>query len=727
MPSGNINQYVKPNYNLKMSLESFDMFLVSDEKNFQEEVVFSPFIIAQTWGNKLPISFDINNTDSVQDISLNYGEYNPNNVFVSLNYYNPKDEDLSCYSSNTLCDIGLTGIDNGLVNSMIGEELYYTKGLYNDFYKFNRMYYDRRMKMIQVTGHTGSPNVRFSGFDKTILYEVVSKNNPYEGNYQELYGGFYQGFYKLFGYDYEVFPERTNKGWSVEMLLKPRLTNEYTPTSGQTTLNEIYPNNKNTFFYFGTRAENKFYHYADGSPSSLSGYTRVTSGLEECMQSCMCCETGVTISRCVYAYPPRSVNGKHDPHQNYGCPKCGTINTGTTTTCSGETNSTSCGCSVVDVCVNCGWECKKHNCDIFFCLTNDFEYDFSATTDGPHTSSGGTGTTQTLELTSIQNTCETDPIYDSISNALSFKLSGDPQNPKICVRVLRFTGGCETTGSCETTGLTFSTGYTIQEFCSPKTIYDYCYNINTGFTLEERWFHITAVWERYSYFDDCDLGPKGGLYDITKKFYLESLANNTIALITTPYTQTGTTPAEQVELVNLNLKWIEHKNYRNGRLIFYINGVKFFVIENFEELIPRGLNTDKEKQIGVPFNISWGGGTLGLRENLTYSSCTTPQGPYIQDPECFPINDLSGTTLSGLSTNILIEQNFAGSFEGGISQFRMYVEPLTASEIKHNFNILKNNFNMYNPECPDCENISCEINDFEYISCDASNDFRYIL
>ena len=31
---------------------------------------------------------------------------------------------------------------------------------------------------------------------------------------------------------------------------------------------------------------------------------------------------------------------------------------------------------------------------------------------------------------------------------------------------------------------------------------------------------------------------------------------------------------------------------------------------------------NKEKQIGVPFNISWGGGTLGLRENLTYSSCT---------------------------------------------------------------------------------------------------------
>ena len=90
------------------------------------------------------------------------------------------------------------------------------------------------------------------------MYEIVSKSVPYGGHYHDLYGGFYQGFYKLFGYDYEIFPERVNKGWTVEMILKPRLIDEYFPSTGQTTLNEIYPDNKNTFFYFGTRAENKF-------------------------------------------------------------------------------------------------------------------------------------------------------------------------------------------------------------------------------------------------------------------------------------------------------------------------------------------------------------------------------------------------------------------------------------------------------------------------------------
>lgn len=133
--------------------------------------------------------------------------------------------------------------------------------------KFDRLKFDRRLKFHQVTGFTDYPNFRFSGFTDRVLYEIVSKSDTYIGNYHELYGGFYQGFYKLFGYDYDIFPERMNKGWTVEMILKPRLTNEYTPSSGETTLNELYSGNSNIFFYFGTRAENKYYHHPDGSPS----------------------------------------------------------------------------------------------------------------------------------------------------------------------------------------------------------------------------------------------------------------------------------------------------------------------------------------------------------------------------------------------------------------------------------------------------------------------------
>jgi hypothetical protein len=61
-----------------------------------------------------------------------------------------------------------------------------------------------------------------------------------------------------------------------------------------------------------------------------------------------------------------------------------------------------------------------------------------------------------------------------------------------------------------------------------------------------------------------------------------------------------------------------------------------------------------------------------------------------------------------------LEENFAGTFDGGISQFRMYVEPLSAPEVKHNFLLLKDTFNMLNPDCPDCNTTVCGLNDFTY-------------
>jgi hypothetical protein len=647
MASQNINQYVYKKIGLKFALETNDMSLASDEKDFNQEVVFSPYLIAQTIGNRMPFSFDINNPTSTYVQNLTYGNYNFDNILVSENYYNPNNYTESflytCPSATTICDIGLTGIDNGLVTGMTGFTITATTGLFTGADVFNRYTFDSRLKLHQVTGFTDSPNGRFSGFTKRVLYEIVTKTAPTIGTYEELYGGFYQGFYKLFGYDYEVFPQRMNKGWAVEMILKPRFSgnNEYTPSTGQTTLNLVYPNNKNTFFYMGSRAENKFYHHASGSPSSDTGYTRTDLS---CYRTCGCYFSATSVTSassattCIEVYQPFETTVVH----NIGC---------------------NCGC-------------------------ND-----SVITDIP----------------------ELDPKYDAMSNAISFRLCGDPENPSIGVRAIYFTGGCETTGSCYTTGVTYTTGYTIFDECSPTRIYDYCFSANSAYTLTEHWFLFDAVWERYTWLDTCDLWYRGGLGEISKFVYLDSLANNSVYLIEPPVTSAvdPVTP-EQIEIVRLNERWLINKHYRNGRLKFYINGRLFWVIEKFEEVIPRALDTRKERQVGVPFNISWGGGTQGLRENLTFSGCSGATGPYVQDPECFPNNDLSGTSLSALTTNILLEQNFAGSFDGGISQFRMYVTPLSAPEVKHNFKLLKDDWVMFNPDCPDCFMYYCPTSDYTY-------------
>jgi hypothetical protein len=44
----------------------------------------------------------------------------------------------------------------------------------------------------------------------------------------------------------------------------------------------------------------------------------------------------------------------------------------------------------------------------------------------------------------------------------------------------------------------------------------------------------------------------------------------------------------------------------------------------------------------------------------------------------------------------------------------MYVSPLSAPEIKHNFNLLRDTFNMFNPDCPDCGGEFCPVDDFTY-------------
>jgi hypothetical protein len=556
---------------------------------------------------------------------------------VSLNYYNPDNVDLNCLTASTVCDIGLTGIDNGLVPQMTGETINYTMGLFDGSNKWDRYYYDRRQKLINITGYTNPPNERFSGNTKETVYDMFSVVLGPAGYYNHLYGGFYQGFFKLFGYDYETFPNRTNEGWTVEMLLKARQEDQYAPTSGQTTLNLTYPENTNTFFYFGTRAENKFYHHASGSPVSDSGYTRVTNVLDGCLQTCACSNTGVTNSRCVEVYEPLVYTAQHN------------------TTCD-------CGCN--------------------------------ATTQVPNN--------------------DKDPLYDSMSNSFSLRLSGDPSNPKVCVKVLTFTGGCVTTGTCPTTGITYQTGYTITEHCSTNTIFNYCSTDNPLFLNKEHWFLVDCVWERSTYYDTCDLYYRGGLGLISKTEYVDSLSQNTILLIQPPITHTGSTPAEQVEIVNLNERWLIERSDRLGSLKIFVNGKLLFVINGFEEVIPRALNTEKEKQLGVPFNISWGGGTQGLRESLTFTGCpTTLTGlTYIQDPEVMPNQTLSGTSLSALTTNILIEPTFGGSFDGAISQFRMYTEPLSVPEILHNFDILKPNFKLFDFRCPDCTDDL--INDITY-------------
>ena len=702
----NINQYVYNKWYLKPVQEVSDLSLASDERQYNEEVVFSPNLIGEFDGNVMPIKIDLNFSGSNQGFVLNYQDYNQENILVSANYYNLFNDDLNCFSSKTICDIGLTGTDNGLLECMSGQSIEYTMGLLPDSEKFDRYKYDRRFKMFQVTGHTWSPNHRFSGVTAGTLYNIVSYTDPKIGKYHELYGGFYQGFYKLFGYEYEVLPTRYSKGWSVEMTLKPRIWNNYTPSSGETTLNNYYPDNAGIFFYMGTRAENKFWHDANGKNQGDPNYQRVTESLTG-LSSCMCeiLNSGYTTTS--YTNIPIRVSGAtivvepnllwmsgdtvlvyHDVLQYIE----GVVESYNPV--SGELKFISTK--------NVGtgnfpyWRVDKPNY-----LEYAESYCVKVYPETGYTSGNSITYCNCCVPPPPKPKPEHNPLLDSMSNALAIKFSGDPANPKICVRTLTFTGDCVTTGSCETTGFESQTGYSINNYCSTRGIYDDC--LGTDYILAEHWVLVDAVFERYTWLDFCDLYYRGGLGVISNLIYTATTNGNSVSLIQPPLTHNQTIPVQE-ELVELNYGWLLEEFYRRGRLRLYVNGRHFETFENFEEIIPRGLYGHKETQVGVPFNISWGGGTQGLHENLVFSAIPeTFCGEYIQDPELFPDTILSGTSLSGLTTNILLEKYFAGTFDGGISTFHMYSKPLSVPEIQHNARLLYNEYDLLNPYCLNCD------------------------
>ena len=98
-----------------------------------------------------------------------------------------------------------------------------------------------------------------------------------------------------------------------------------------------------------------------------------------------------------------------------------------------------------------------------------------------------------------------------------------------------------------------------------------------------------------------------------------------------------------------------------GTLRFWVNGRVVYRVENFIGLKLRALNEYSSKQLGVPYNISWGGGTQGLVESQTFG------GP---DPA---------------DRGLQLEKYFAGTFLGELSQLRFYDKSLSILEIRNNF------------------------------------------
>ena len=521
-------------------------------------------LIPDRIGDYLPYAKSCKNSSDYNIISdglVTWFDINNDNTTISGDYLTSLVEwsgtSITPYTGFTLDNWGLTGIDNGRTDCLSGRTLIITSA-------------DTKLVLYPVTGYTISYATTGCTVDGGLyIYPWTFHENNTTidgcpvGDTICLDGGFYQGFFKLdnntpspvevpnidycnnTGYtltsvsastNYQIMPVDFPTGWSMETWVN--WSNDFCITGHTgTTLNQVYPNNSNFFFYIGTRSENKFWN-------NFSGETGLTT------------TTGIPLQRDDSLLYKEHIQGSND---------------GQSWTQVNSQNTSSC-------CVKCN-----------VCGAEEY-VDPSIITGGQNWLSNNSSSSSccTSCNTSGSTTVVTGKTYsycDQLSeNALGFRITDDG---KIGYRKMTVTGDCYN-NQYKITGTVMEEGYS-----EPNTI-------PTGTS----WNHIVVTYTAGS-------GYKN--------------------------------------------------NLPSGTLKFWVNGLVKYKVDDFIGLKLRALDEWSDKQIGVPFNMSWGGGTQGLTESQTFG------GPDYTDRD------------------LLLQTNFAGTFEGELSQLRFYEKPLNVLEIRNNF------------------------------------------
>lgn len=215
------------------------------------------------------------NKDEYWDFFVNkdtYGYFKDNSDSCIISYVNLADADCDSgwlQSNNkytwedaisvgyTLYNITYTGVDNGLFTFRKDR---ITNKDFLDIFQTNKLKIeenDTSLKLHAVSGNT-------------LQYDYPLHCND---EYVTFNGGFYQGFFKTECDKYQVLPTHFGDGetYNIEFTLRKC---DIEPESNKT-LNDKYPENKGIFFYIGTRAENKWIYLYDKED---------VDGLEDCYQ-----------------------------------------------------------------------------------------------------------------------------------------------------------------------------------------------------------------------------------------------------------------------------------------------------------------------------------------------------------------------------------------------------------------------------------------------------------
>lgn len=167
---------------------------------------------------------------------------------------------------------------------------------------------------------------------------------------------------------------------------------------------------------------------------------------------------------------------------------------------------------------------------------------------------------------------------------------------------------------------------------------------------------------------------------------------------------------------NYDSKFYKCYKRRKGDLKFYINGRLFWNVKNFDEFYFKEIANEKEKQLGVPFNVSWGGGSFGLENswhydfnqyslysgnNLTYINTNFT----VQNENNSIINDLSLSATSIFNFTTMEIKYVSGiTANTGVSYYVIYNSPISILSNREyqieldlfDFDFFRNNENIVN-------------------------------
>lgn len=554
----------------------------------------------------------------------------------------------------TLYDISYTGTDNGLFTFKKDE---ITNKEFLDLYQNNHFCIennDTRLQLHAVTGNTQQ-------YDYPIHVEDCQI---------KLNGGFYQGFFKTDCDKYQVLPSVLSGStpWEFEFELKKC---DFEKESNKT-LNDKYPDNKGIFFYIGTRAENKWAYLYDTSDDNC-----FTLSPDDYVEDAHIDKKDYIIGN-FYDVNKFDIDDYFEDYTNYNYYDEKYYD---------EAKKN--GNGLIDENLTHGnfdgWCCNGNDNYI-----NDSNYNFFK---GCRCSSCGCNSSYISPMQTTSNNDDDESyIDDYVFDDGTLDYDNGYIEPELDISDFNYETSNERNLSNWNDSLLFTTdnkflmfnrtctGYTVNNWIDGMQMEVYGKKKNkfkdnlfllmnrtcTGYTvntIDELRNSANTQYDYSSFYND--------IYNNALAFRIKDDGSIGYRMLTYDCTISGDDKTSILDgYSNPNVikdcKWqtIHVKIYPKAdkmQLYFYVDGKLVYITKDLPKLQLKSLDEMDEKQSGVPYNISLGGGTQGLAETILPNYMLNPY-------KVFPL-----------------EKNFAGTFIGYIKSFKFYDCDLEYNDILNNF------------------------------------------